>query len=103
MNKKQYLCETIIKQGDIPEFKDYASIDWILYYIEHYAGIDGNHHKAWVSDQIVRIIKGTKIIIKKATWSDGQYEYRVSTGKPSKEYKDWVIDMKKGIDGVGHL
>jgi len=39
-----------------------------------YGGIDGDHHKAWVIDQIVRVLTDEK-------------------------YEQWVADSKDGEDG----
>ncbi len=93
-----YLGEIKIKIED-SEFKDYKKSDWALYFIGHYGGFDGPWHKDWVLDQVARILNGTKVIIKQASWDNGQSEYRISTDKPSKKYKNWVKDMKAGIDG----
>jgi hypothetical protein len=41
-----------------------------------YGGIDGDHHKAWVLDQIARILIGDL-----------------------DAYNAWVVDMKNGLDG----
>jgi hypothetical protein len=48
----------------------------IMSIIEKYGQIDGDHHKAWVIDQIARIIKGDDY----GTWveemkADGEYNY----------------------------
>lgn len=42
--------------------------------IERFGGIDGDHHKAWVIDQVARALKGN-------------------------DYHQWVIEMKAGEDG----
>lgn len=47
----------------------------VMNMIEQYGQIDGGHHKAWVLDQIARIIKGDK-------------------------YEHWVKQMKAGEDGL---
>ncbi|NCQ52168.1 hypothetical protein GW796_09805 [archaeon] len=65
-----------------------------MYFVERYGGIDGSHHKAWVLDQVARISKGTPIVIESASWSDGEQEYRVWLGEPSKKYLNWVKEMK---------
>jgi hypothetical protein len=93
-----YLGETIVHQRDT-EFSGYKEADWAMYFLECYGGIDGAHHKDWVLDQMARCLKGTPIIIKEAKWDNGHKEYRVSTGEPSQEYLDWVIEMKDGEDG----
>lgn len=45
-----------------------------LVIIEQYGGIDGDHHKAWVIDQIARVLCGD-------------------------DYEEWVANMKDGEDG----
>jgi hypothetical protein len=42
--------------------------------IEQYGGIDGEHHKTWVIDQIARALLGDR-------------------------YPQWVVEMKAGEDG----
>jgi len=91
-----YLGETIIDVNDTI-FKYYKPADWVLYFIFQYGGIDGDHHKTWVLDQVVRILKGTKVIIKEAKWEDGEKEYRISLDEPSQEY----IDLVKSYENDG--
>lgn len=93
-----YLGETIVEQKET-KFKDYDQKSWAMYFLEHYGGIDGAHHKDWVLDQMARVLKNTPIIIKLARWDDGQEEYRVNTGEPSQEYLNWVKEICIGEDG----
>jgi len=93
-----YLGETIVDIQST-KFKDYTPSDWVMYYVESYGQIDGDHHKLWVLDQIARILKGTSIIIKEAKWDNGMTEYRITFDKKSKEYKKWVKEMCDGDDG----
>ncbi len=93
-----YLGETIVDINQTP-FKDYTPADWVMDFIGSYGQIDGGHHKQWVLDQVARILKGTKVIIKEAKWSNGHKEFRVSLSEPSEEYLEWVVDMKAGEDG----
>lgn len=72
---------------------------WALYYIGTYGQTEGDHHKAWVLDQVARILLGTPVIAKVARWEDGQKELRVHTGEPSQLYYEWVKDMCDGEDG----
>lgn len=96
----KYLGETPVDVKTHPEFKNYTPTDWAMYFIERYGQFDGGHHKQWVLDQVVRILKGTPVEVKLAKWADGEENYRVSTvDEPSEEYKQWVIDMKNGEDG----
>jgi len=53
---------------------DQMKLENVIGLIEKYGGTDGGHHKQWVIDQIVRIIKGD-------------------------QYGQWVEDMKDGEDG----
>ena len=94
-----YLGETIINIAD-SEFKDYSKFDWAMYFIERYGQIDGAHHKQWVLDQVARIYHGTQVIVKEASWDNGEKEFRVSlTDEPSNTYKEWVTEMNDGEDG----
>lgn len=45
-----------------------------LVLIERFGGIDGEHHKQWVLDQIARVLTGNR-------------------------YPRWVVEMKAGEDG----
>ena len=96
---ESYLGETIL---DIHKTKYvmYTQQDWVMMWIERYSGIDGTHHKDWLIDQIARILKGTKIIIKLAKWSNGHEEERFTLDKPTQEYQKWVEEMCDGEDGA---
>jgi hypothetical protein len=63
-----------------------------------YGGIDGDHHKAWVIDQMVRVLTGCPQATFKARDAKGhEYEYE-GLGK-SEEYKQLVADACAGDDG----
>ena len=50
-----------------------------------YGGIDGDHHKAWVIDQIVRILAGNnyeKIVKDACAGEDGPNTYEWNEGIP---------------------
>ena len=95
---KTYLGETIMAQADTP-YAAHTASDWAMYFVERYGQIDGAHHKAWVLDQVARILKGTPVQISLAKWSDGQTEYRVSTQDDvSESYATWVMHMKGDLD-----
>lgn len=70
--------------------KDYTPWDWARTFIESFGGIDGNHHKRWVLDQVCRIMHGTPVLIELHRWDDHPPEYRFSTGESSQAYLDWV-------------
>lgn len=90
---ENYLGEEILPLAQTP-YANYSSSDWVLKYIEHYGQIEGSHHKTWVLDQIARILKGTPVIVSKASWRDGTVEWRFTLGDPSGEYLAWVEEMK---------
>jgi len=94
-----YLGETFINVEET-EFRNHTPSDWVMYFIEMYGQIDGDHHKLWLLDQIAQILKGTKVIIKLAKWKNGHKEYRVYLASPSKEYHNWVREMNK--DGYSY-
>lgn len=93
-----YLGETILNISKT-EYATYEQQDWAMLWIEMYSGTDGRHHKNWLIDQIARIIKGTKIIVKVAKWKNGHKEERFSLAEPPKQYWNWVEEMKDGEDG----
>lgn len=93
----KYLGETPVHQRDTP-FKDYGPKEWALEYIHRYGGIDGSHHKAWVLDQVTRILNGAPIDIRLARWSDGKSEFRCEVGA-SKAYEQFVKNACDGEDG----
>lgn len=93
--------EFLAKKG-YPPLNDQAG--WALAYIESYGGIDGDHHKTWVLDQVARILNGTPVIAKVARWGpsddypDGFEELRFTTQEPpSPSYTLWV-DQSLGAE-----
>lgn len=93
-----YIGSKRVDVKDTP-FKDYTPTDWALEYITRYGGKDSRHHKAWVIDQVARILNGCNIIVEMHEWSDCEPEYRFYTDEPSQQYKDWVAKLKDGEDG----
>lgn len=89
----KYLGDVLVDIQSHPEFAEYTEKDWAMYFIHRYSGIDGGHHKDWLIDQVARILKGTPVIVEKASWDNGESEYRVTTGTPSPEYEVWVQEM----------
>ena len=71
MTMNDYLGETPVNIKDT-EYAEYTPADWALFWIEMYGSIDGAHHKQWVLDHAVRLLKGTKVNIKLARWKDGK-------------------------------
>lgn len=67
--------------------------DWAMLWIHLYGGIDGDHHKAWVIDQIARILLGTPVVVTVAHWSVGHRERRFRLGEPSPQYVAMVGTM----------
>lgn len=92
-----YLGEFKVLIKNTPYCK-YTKKDWAMYFIASYGQIDGAHHKNWVLDQVARILNGTPIIVTLAKWDEGKQEYRVVTGKPSKEYQSWAKQMRGVYD-----
>jgi hypothetical protein len=93
-----YLGQFTVDVRESP-FADFSNADWAMYFIEQYGGIDGDHHKDWVLDQIARILKGTPVIVEQARWEGDYTEWRVHTGTVTQRYLDWVVEMKNGEDG----
>jgi hypothetical protein len=87
-----YLGEAVIGEVKGP--------DAALRFIRAYGQIDGDHHKAWVLDQVARVLLGTPVILKEAKWENGEREIRFKTGEPSRKYIKWASLMAS--DGHGY-
>ena len=75
-----------------------ANVQLALEYAVRYGGIDGDHHNAWVIDQIVRALTDCPMITASAIDAHGKtYEYE--TQGESEEYKKLVADACNGEDG----
>lgn len=69
-----------------------------LEYADRYGSIDGDHHKTWVIDQMVRALTGCPMVEKSKTDPRGEnYTYQVQG--ESDEYRQFVADHKDGEDG----
>ena len=96
-----YLGETLVDITKHPEYSKYTQSDWAMLYVEMYGGIDGDHHKTWVLDQVSRILKGSPVHVKTAKWDNGHEEDRYTVGEPSQTYLDWVEEMKEYNEETG--
>lgn len=73
-------------------------IDKALDYAVRYGQIDGDHHKAWVIDQIVRALTGCPMVEVDAKDANGHpYTYEMQ-GKGD-EYQRLIADARDGVDG----
>ena len=63
-----------------------------------YGQIDGDHHKAWVIDQMVRALTGCPEITKTATDHRGE-EFNYDALGESDEYLHFIAEAKDGRDG----
>lgn len=99
----KYLGETLVSQNDVEKFKFFNQSDWVMYFIERYGQIDGEHHKLWVLDQVAQLLKGTPVVIKLAKWDDGSCEYRVNLSKEKNlEYIEWKRKIFGDFDEHGY-
>lgn len=94
---RQYLGEFPVEIRKHPDFKDYTDSDWVMYFITSWGQSCGEDHKAWVIDQVARILNGTPVIVTEARWDDGLKEIRVVTGEPTMEYFKWKESMLGGV------
>ena len=94
INEKTFLREEFV---DISEskYKDFTKSDFAILWTRMYGGVDGEHHKTWLFDQILRILGDTPIILKIASWSNGLTEERFSLGEPGKKYIQTVQSIKE--------
>ena len=77
---------------------DSDRIDKALDLAIRYGGIDGDHHKAWVIDQMVRALTGCPMVKKTGHRADG-LEYDYEDQGESEEYLKLVADANDGEDG----
>jgi hypothetical protein len=101
---REYLGEEVILSLRGTPFENYTIAKWALYFIERYGQVDGLHHKQWVLDQVAKILHGTPVILKRATWQEGAVlhsEFRVETGEPTGAYRVWVEDQEGLLDDNG--
>ena len=63
-----------------------------------YGGIDGDHHKAWVIDQMVRELTGCPTVQEEGTDAHGK-KYTYDALGESEEYQELVRTARKGEDG----
>ncbi len=87
----EYLGEEVFDLKNT-QYYDYGPTDWALYFIEQYFYIDGEEHKKWLLDQVARVLNDTEVVVSLASWSNGEKEYRISTGTPSASYRKWVAE-----------
>ena len=73
-------------------------IDRALLIAARYGQTDGDHHKAWVIDQMVRTLLGCQYVKRQAVDYRGQpYEY-LGLGE-SDEYREWLGAYCEGESG----
>jgi hypothetical protein len=97
----QYLGEFPVDIKSHPVYKTYTQSDWAMTYIAMYGQIDGAHHKAWVLDQVARILLGTPVTVTEARWTNHKPEDRFYVGAPSMSYVNWRKDvMEAPIEGT---
>lgn len=71
--------------------------DWAIFWVEMYGQIDGDHHKQWLIDQVMRILQGTKVIVSQASWKNGHTEDRFALEEvPSFNYQKFVMEYEDG-------
>jgi len=69
-----------------------------LHYAERYGQTDGDHHKAWVIDQMVRALTGCPMVKQIGHNSvGGEFEY--DEQGESDEYLTFVREYQDGEDG----
>ena len=94
-----YLGDFRVDVSKHPVYSKYTPADWAMVFIEKYGGIDGDHHKQWVLDQVARILKGTPVVVVEARWDNGYTEDRFTVADPPSEgYEAWVKSMTSGVN-----
>jgi len=90
-----YLGSTVVTDLTNTPYEGYTEKDWAETFISCYGQIDGGHHRLWVLDQVMRILKGTPVVVELKKWDNGHQEYGFSiSDNPSQEYLDFVKDYE---------
>lgn len=100
MSERYYMNEPFIDNDftSSPVLNCCSRIKKALDYAVRYGGIDGDHHKAWVIDQMVRALTGCPMIEGHSIDCNGNpYIYQYQGESP--EYIKLVADAKTGEDG----
>jgi hypothetical protein len=70
-------------------------VERALHFASEYGYIDGDHHKMWIIDQMVRALTGCPTVTVQATAYTGQpYEYQAQGESP--EYLAWIAPPDDG-------
>lgn len=93
--KDTYLGQTPVQIEHSP-FKGFTAKDWVMAFITRYGQIEGDHHKAWVIDQTVRLLMGQVPTIVLAQWTNHPPEYRfwLEDKDGTSTYNQWVQEMR---------
>jgi hypothetical protein len=83
------MTKTYLGEVDVTDQHAIDPTALALDYIFAYGQVDGAHHKAWVLDQVVRILNGAPVTVKQASWDNGLTELRHSVGT-NEAYEQWV-------------
>jgi len=70
-----------------------------LKYAERFGSVQGDHHRAWVIDQMVRALLGCPMKERKLIGVNGKVYISTSQGE-SAEYQAWVLAITTGEDGT---
>jgi len=97
-----YLGEKVVEKDETP-FSRYTQLDWIGYFIDHYGGIDGSHHKQWLLDLTMRLCHNAPVRIKLAQWADEtgkiiHEEWRPEVLDPEDSYEGWISEREANGD-----
>ena len=93
-----YLGGTVLSSLEGTPFEGYGPTEWALEFIARYGGNDGSHHKAWVLDQVARVLCGTPVEVSLHRWRGGTTEYRFRTSASAPRYVEWVAQQEGPID-----
>lgn len=81
------------------EMDDGERVQAALDVASSYGGIDGDHHKAWIIDQMVRVLTGSPFEVSAIhSGADGRRFTHEKLGE-SEEYRDFVKQYEEGEDG----
>ncbi|MEJ7687452.1 MAG: hypothetical protein WKG52_10900 [Variovorax sp.] len=90
----RYVGTVPVDKASHPRFATYRTGDWASHFIAEYGVLPNEGHKAWLIDQVSRILHGTPVVVGQARWTDGRKEDRIWLASPSPRYMQWRKSLR---------
>jgi hypothetical protein len=82
------------------EMNETEKITATLALASNFGGIDGDHHKMWTIDQMVRVLTGCPIVKSEVFIDANQKPYTANVLGESEAYQAFIAEHNAGEDGL---